>query len=136
MEIIQMARALGKAIQESAEYQVLENAKKANDNDKELNDKIGEFNLVKMEIQTLMAQDNADQEKITAKNKELRELYDSIMENTNMMTFNKASQAMNTMMNHINNILIAAVNGEDPETCELEPQTGCSGSCGSCSGCH
>lgn len=138
MEIITMTRELGKAIQDSPEYQALTNAKIANDSDSELNNMIGEFNLKKTEIEQIMNSEHNDQEIINQKNGELREIYQEIMSNPNMIAFNKTSEAMNTMMSYINNILIATVNGENPETCDINPQSDCcsSGGCSSCSGCN
>ena len=134
MEPITMARELGKLIQQSVEYQALSNAKKQNDEDVELNNMIHEFNLVKLEIQNLMSAEDADKEKINAKNQKLSKLYQTIMAKPNMMVYQKASEAMNLMMNQINTVLVAAVNGEDPETCDVT--VSCGGDCGSCAGCH
>lgn len=135
MEPLKLARELGKAIQECPEYQALHNAKVANDNDAELNDLIGQFNLKWMEVENLMNNKDADQAETQQKNEQLRDLYEKIMANQNMQTFNRASDAMNKLMNYINNILVASVNGDDPETCDIEPHS-CSGSCSSCGGCH
>ena len=50
MDLIQMAREMGKAIQATAEYQRVEAARKANDEDASLQDGIGRFNLKRMEM--------------------------------------------------------------------------------------
>ena len=47
MTIIEMAREMGKLIQESDEYKALMEARTASDNDEELQKQIGEFNLNK-----------------------------------------------------------------------------------------
>ena len=45
MKLIEMAREMGKEIQESAEYKRLREAQTACDNDSALQDGIGKFNL-------------------------------------------------------------------------------------------
>ncbi len=136
MDIIDLARNFGKEIQKTDEYLDLMQAKQNNDNDRELNDLIGKFNLLKFEIQTILSDNSDQQEKINAKNSELSEIYEKIMKNENMVVFNKASEKMDTVMNRINSILMAAVNGEDPMLFSEIHDLGCNGSCDGCSKCH
>lgn len=136
MNIIDLARNFGKEIQKTDEYLELMRAKKENDNDKELNDLIGKFNLLKFDIQRLLSDKEDQQEKINEKNLELNEIYEKIMKNENMIAFNKASDNMNSVMNKVNSILMGAVNGEDPLTFSEFNNLGCSGGCSGCSGCH
>ena len=83
-----------------------------------------------------MSENSDQQEKINEKNLELSEIYEKIMKNENMVAFNKASEKMDTVMNRINSILIAAVNGEDPMLFSEINDLGCNGSCDGCSKCH
>ena len=50
MDVIAKARELGKAIQQDERFIRYAKARLANDDDKELQDAIGEFNLVRMEL--------------------------------------------------------------------------------------
>ncbi len=136
MDIISLARDFGKEIQKTDEYLELIRAKKENDNDEELNDLIGKLNLLKFDIQRLLADHEDQQEKIDEKNSELSEIYGKIMTNKNMIAFNKASDNMNAVMNKINGILMAAVNGEDPLMFSGFNNFECGGGCSGCSGCH
>ena len=52
MDLIQMTRELGKAIQASEEYRKMQEAQTACDGDAVLQDGIGEFNLLRMQIST------------------------------------------------------------------------------------
>lgn len=133
MDLIQMARQMGKDIQASEEYINLNVAKEANDNDQELQDLIGKFNLKRIELNTAMSKDEKDDEAVKAMDAELKEIYQQVMQNKNMMAFNDAKKAIDSMMNKITTILMMSVNGDDPETCDTEQ---CGGSCSSCSGCH
>lgn len=135
MDIIEAVRQLGEAIQNDERYKSFDAAKKANDNDKELQDLIGEFNLARMSIDAeLEKQDDKDTEKIKEFNNTLRQLYGKIMCNDSMMQYNKAKAEFEAVMNKVNGIIELCINGEDPKTCE--PAEGCSGSCATCAGCH
>ena len=131
MDIIAMARELGKAIQQDERYKRIDAAKKAND---AVQDLIVKFNMKRSELSTEMAQENKDPEKLNALDKELKELYRDVMANENMVEFNAAKVEVDTMMNFISEILYGSVNGENPDTIEM--QTGCGGNCASCGGCH
>ncbi|WP_312642428.1 YlbF family regulator [Hydrogenoanaerobacterium sp.] len=135
MDVIQLTRELGKAIQEDDGYKLFTAAKDKADNDTELQDLIGKFNLKRMDMSNAVSSQDPDQEKLEALDKELKELYDTVMKNPTMIEFNATKKAVDSMMSFINQILTASVNGEDPFTVE-EASEGCSGSCGSCGGCH
>ena len=134
MTIIEMAREMGKLIQESDEYKALMEARTASDNDEELQKQIGEFNLVRMKMEIESSKPEPDQDKVNALNEQLMSIYTSVMESENMVAFNKAKDVVDHLMNHVTAILTAAVNGEDPAT--SDPDAACTGDCCSCGGCH
>lgn len=134
MDIIAMARELGKAIQQDERYKRIDAAKTANDNDAGLQDLIHKFNLKRSELSIEMAQENKNPEKLNQLDHELKEVYQEVMQNPNMAEFNAAKVEVDDMMNYISTILYGAVNGEDPDT--IEPQQSCGGDCAGCAGCH
>ena len=134
MDVISMARELGKAIQQDDRYTAYNLAKQANDNDQELQKLIGDFNITRMNINKEMSSENRDDERIKALDEELKSTYAKIMSNKNMIVFNSAQNGYEQMMNNINQIITMCANGEDPDTCEISH--GCSGSCATCGGCH
>ena len=134
MTIIEMAREMGKVIQQSDEYKALMEARIASDNDEELQKQIGEFNLVRMKMEIESSKPEPDQDKVNALNEQLMSIYTSVMESENMVAFNKAKDVVDHLMNHVTAILTAAVNGEDPDT--YDPDAACTGDCCSCGGCH
>lgn len=134
MDIIAMARELGKAIQQDERYKRIDAAKKANDEDQALQDLIVKFNMKRSELTTEKAQENKDTDKLNTLDKELKEVYAEVMANENMAEFNAAKHEVDDMMNFISTILYGSVNGEDPDTIEM--QVGCGGNCASCGGCH
>ena len=134
MDIIAMARELGKAIQQDERYKRIDAAKKANDEDQALQDLIVKFNMKRSELTTEMAQENKDTDKLNTLDKELKEVYAEVMANENMAEFNAAKHEVDDMMNFISTILYGSVPGEDPDTIEMK--VGCGRNCASCGGCH
>ncbi len=134
MDIVQLAREMGKQIQQTEEYKNLQVARKASDEDKELQDLIAQFNIKRMDLSSAMQEENKDEEKITSLDKELKELYQKVMSNESLAAFNTAKMELDAIMNKVQMVLTASVNGEDPETCDVEHS--CGGSCSTCGGCH
>ena len=105
------------------------------DKDQELQDMIGEFNLVKYNLNAEMMNPDGDSDKMNQLDLELNTLYEKIMESENMVAYNEAAAEVDRLTKHIQAIITTTVNGGDPMTVEL-PEEGCTGSCSSCSGCH
>lgn len=136
MDIIRMARDLAKAIQQDERYQRLLRAGAANDKNEALQKKIEDFNNLRQEINAeLMKGNDKDQEKLSVSDKKLRALYEEIMQTPEMAEYNVAKGELETLLNFIGQLMSAAVNGEDPETFEVQ-ESSCGGSCSSCGGCH
>lgn len=135
MSVIEMARELGKLIQQDERYAEYYRAKAANDADEELQQMIREFNLKRMQLNSEMSKNDKDGALLSRLDDEIKELYGKIMANENMAAFNSAKDAMDSMLSRINMIITYSANGEDPATCPSE-QVSCGGDCGSCGGCH
>lgn len=134
MDVIEITRELGKAIQADARYAAYNAAREKNDADETLQKQIGEFNMQRMQLNREMSKTDKDQDKIAAMNLKIREIYSEIMSNENMIAFNEAKSAFDELIIRVNGIINLSVNGEDPATCE--PASGCTGSCSTCGGCH
>lgn len=134
MDIIEMTRNLGMEIQKDQRYQILENARRLNDADEELQKQIGDFNLARIDLNNEVSKSDKDAGRIAQLNEKVQSIYTDIMNNESMQAYNEAKSDVDQMMQYINAILTTAVNGGDPMTVQ-EPSS-CSGSCSSCSGCH
>lgn len=134
MDVIKQARELGKAIQGDERFIRYAKAKLANDNDNELQDAIGRFNLVRMELDRELDSDSKDDDKVKELNEKLRSVYSGIMSSAAMIEYNTAKAELDTLVNEVNTIISKSIDGEDPETCDAS--AGCTGSCSSCAGCH
>lgn len=135
MTIIEQARALGAAIQQDERYKKFDETAKLNDTNTEIQNKIGEFNLMRAQLNQEMAKPDKDAEKMTQLDTDIRALYDEIMAMPTMAAFNNAKDELDKLLQSINYIITCAANGEDPMTCPEEPPH-CSGSCSTCGGCH
>ena len=133
MDIISMARELGKAVQNDERFIRLQMARTNNDDDEALQTLIGEFNLKRMSMNAEMSKEDKSEEKAAAFDAELKELYAAIMSNPNMTEYTAAQQEIESVLKHINTIITLSANGEDPDTVEL---SACGEGCSSCSGCH
>ncbi len=136
MNVIEAARALGKALQEDPRYMQYTVAKLANDKDEELQKQIADFNAKRMELNGEMGKPDKNTDTITALNNELNALYMSVTGNPNMMAYEAARAQMDEILASINYIVTCAANGEDPMTCPETAPHSCGGSCESCGGCH
>lgn len=132
MDIIELTRQLGAAIQKEEAYINFHKAKETNDSDDELNALIDKIQLIHMSYQHEASKDDANEDKLTAYDKEFTEAYQQVMANSNMKAFEQAKAELDAMMKQITGILTLCANGEDPATCEYQPS--CSGNCSSCSG--
>ncbi len=133
-EILKQARALGALIQNEECYKQYIHAKEVNDDDEELQKAIGEFNLIKMNLDTELSKEDKDEEKLKAINTQLREVYSDIMANESMQSFSVAKKQLDELVSGIYSVLIRCASGENPD--EVDIQSGCSGDCSSCGGCH
>ena len=135
MDIIKLAREFGHALQKDSAYINLQEVKKKNDSDENLQNLINELNLKKLAISNEFSSENRNEDKIQELNSQMREVYSKIMQNENMIAYNEAKNEFNEILRKINAIIMGAAAGEDPETADIV-ESGCSGSCSSCSGCH
>lgn len=131
--IIDMTRALGRAIQQDERYQAFAAAREENDADAALQDAIGRFNLTRMNLNAELARDPRDEAQMAARNDEMRRAYEEVMGSEGMARYQKTKTELDALHAHINVILAAAINGGDPDT--VQPPSSCGGDCGGCNGC-
>lgn len=138
MTVIEASRALGEVVQADERYKEYVRCRDINDEDKVLQDLIGEFNLVRQNLamESDKPQGERDDEKVRTLTEKMHKAYEAVMTNENMAAFTMAKQGMDKLMSEINTILTYSVEGEDPRTCPTEPPAAdCSGSCSTCGGC-
>ena len=136
MDVLNAARELGKALQESEAYIAMSSAREKNDKNLELQEKISNFNLKKIALNRETTKEQKDSTKRSTLDREIREAYQDIMNDPNMKAYSEAKGKVDELMKKIEFVLGMALNGADPETIEVPESTGCTGNCSSCAGCH
>ena len=127
------ARELAKALQESSCYKAYELASQANDEDTELQEQIGRFNLAQMNLDNERHQEQPSEEMLQLYASQMQQEYQQIMANPNMLRYQRAVEDLNSLMTLINGIIAAGVNGEDPD--QVTEDTVCTHDCSTCGGC-
>lgn len=126
-EIIEKTKELGRLLENSRQVKELSAARAAYQQDADIQDLNGQFNIHKMSIAALSKQENPDEERISGHEQKLKEIYDSIMSSEVMTQYQKSTEAVEQLVSEINNILNFYITGQTPQ--------GCSGSCATCGGC-
>ncbi len=135
MDIINLARELGAAIQQNEEYIDYKIKEQNVECDEALQKVIEEFNLKKVSINNEIGKENVDQEKIDELNNSIGELYNEIMHNENMKSYNESKQKFEEILGKVSFIINSAAQGQDPYSIDAEVETSCGGNCSGCSGC-
>lgn len=135
MDIIEMTRELGKAIQADDRYIAYTLAKQANDDDEKLQNLINAFNLKRMQLQMEIGKADKDNDKIQELNDVIKSSYSTIMDNPKMKVYQAAKEGLDELLNQVNTIISMSANGMDPDQINLEASS-CTGNCSGCSGCH
>ena len=136
MDVILKARELGKAIQQSEEYIKMEEARVRSDKNLDLQEKISNFNLKKIALNREVNREEKNSDKIAQLDREMREAYQLIMETDDMVAYADAKKKVDEMMQKVQLLLNYTLTGADPETVTIPENTGCSGNCSDCGGCH
>ena len=127
-QIIEKTKELGKLLADSEQVKAFAAARLAYEQNADMQDLNGQFNIHKMSIAALSKQENPDEERIAGHEDKLREIYDKIMSSDVMTEYQTRSQAVEQLIGEINNILNFYISGDTPQ--------GCTGSCATCGGCH
>lgn len=135
MDIIQMARDLGREIQKDERYLKIQLAMQAADHDPRLQGLIGQYNQRRAAMEAELQKQDRDQQKLQACNREMSGLYKAIMETPSMAAYNEAKDPMEELLRRVNAIIEQSANGADPDTADYVEHA-CSGECGACGGCH
>ena len=75
MDAIELFKKAAAAMQTDERYLALDAARRANDENKELQDMIGEFNLARMDLNNEITKDERDDERIAELNGQVNDLY-------------------------------------------------------------
>lgn len=135
MDIIAIAKELGKALQQEEAYKNMVKATESNDANAALQEEIEQFNLLRLQLNEEVSKQESDNEKVEKLQNELTALYEKVTTEPGMVAFNDARTELEKLLDKVNQVISAAANGEDMDTFEPHDHS-CSGNCSSCGGCH
>lgn len=136
MDVIEITRQLGKAIQADERYTKFVEAKEASETDPTVKDMMDKINSLREDYQKESESETPNEENLQKLDGEFQRVYTSLMVNENMSKYEDRRKELDEMMNYLMQILYLSVNGENPETCEPKPEVNCEGSCSTCGGCN
>ncbi len=134
MDVIELTRQLGAAVQADEKYQKFAAAKEAADNDTTVQAQLAEIEKIRTEYQEAAMAEHPDEARLSKLDQEFQMAYAGFMGSDVMEKYETARAELDALMNYIMQILYLCVNGEDPATCEPH-EDDCGGDCGHCSGC-
>lgn len=125
MEILELAKELGKMIKEDDRAKKVAETKKIYAKDSELQQAVFEYNVQRSVLERECEKETPDEEFLTSVNKRIKELYDVITANENYLAYEAAENELRSLMEEIDTVINNEILGE----------TACTGSCASCAGC-
>lgn len=128
MDIMEMAKDLGKAIADCPQMAKMKETEKIQNNDEEAQKLIGEYNLRRMQLAQKAQKEDISKEELEAVRDELNAEFDKLLQNHAINAYVTAKKDVEALIAQVNNILSYYITGEQ--------QQGCGHSCDSCSGCH
>ena len=136
MDVLTKAREMCKEIQKSEAFIEMMEASKRGDANEALQEKISNFNLKKIALDREGSREEKNSDKIAQYDREMREVYQSIMQEPDMIAYSEAKKKVDDMMTQVQLLINFTLRGDDPETVEIPEAGACSGDCSSCAGCH
>ena len=126
MNMMEVANQLGKIIKESETYRELDIAKEEYDNSEHIKQYMQEYQVDRQALENAAAQENPETLVIETLQNRLDELYKLITEDPVFVRLTNAQNAVNELMDQVNNEITFAITGQRP----------CTHDCSNCHGCH
>ena len=128
MEIFEIAQLLGKTLKEDERLKRLENAKKQYQENTDLGKMMIEYEVQQKALENEVVKPEKDTHFIDIIQNRINELYKNITEHPTFIELNEAQNAVNELMNSVNQTIMFNITGELPGDCTHN--------CSTCGGCH
>jgi cell fate (sporulation/competence/biofilm development) regulator YlbF (YheA/YmcA/DUF963 family) len=126
MEVMELAAQLGKAIKEHDVYKKFLEAKAAYDANDEINRKIMEYGVQQQALANEAGKEDKDEALMEQLQNRMDTLYEEIVNDASFLAVNEAQDAVNELMNQVNQTITYNITGEQA----------CTHDCSTCGGCH
>ncbi|MCQ2428987.1 MAG: YlbF family regulator [Clostridia bacterium] len=126
--VFEMAMVLGKALKKDPRMVRMDAAKEAYEKDPELMTLMSEYEVQQKAAENVATGEDFDPQMIQLIQDRIDELYRQITEHPTYQELAEAQEAVNALMEAVNNTITYAITGEVPSNCTHD--------CSTCSGCH
>lgn len=126
--VFELAATLGRALKADDRLQQFDAAKKAYDADPQLKAYLTEYEVQQKAMQSEMSKSEQDTHLLAMIRERIDVLYRLINENPAFAELNRTQQAVNDLMNRVNQTIMFEITGEAPSDCTHD--------CSTCGGCH
>ncbi len=127
-EILQKAKELGIMIAESGEFEMLKIAEERQLADTEAQKLMMEYAEKRDELSKKASAPDTTKEEFEGIKEQMQKEFEKMCQNENVKAYLDASSAFSNLINQVNSIIGYFVKGGE--------ESGCSGNCSSCGGCH
>ena len=131
ISVLDQAQKLAQTILESEEYQAVHAAEQAVMKDKDAAEKIAAYMEKRQKVEAILADNNLDHSALALAGGELESAEQAMNGLELVQAMQKARAEFSQMMQNVNQIIRFVVTGETGEE-----ESGCTGSCQGCGGCH
>lgn len=135
-DLLEMAKQLGRALQQDERYLAFRKASEENDGDAELQNLIAQFNQKRLDLGNEEDAPEQDADRVRALGEEVRTMYSQIMSNGSMRKYQAARAEFEQLLDGINRVIAMSAAGQDPDSFDPAAAASCSGDCSGCAGCH
>ncbi len=126
--VFELAVLLGKALKNDPRLVRMDNARKAYEEDTSISTLMMEYEVQQKAMQNVAGGESFEPEMLEQIQNRINELYDQIMSHPTYVELNASQEAVNELMNAVNNTITFAITGEMPSNCTHD--------CSTCGGCH
>ena len=127
-DILEKAKELGMMIAESDEFKKLKETEAIQLSDTTAQEMMARYNERQEELSQIASKSDLTKEEFEKLQLDAQAEFIKLCQNENIKNYLDANQSFSNLINQVNGIIAHFVRGED--------QSGCSGSCSSCKGCH
>ena len=126
--VFELAIILGKALKNDPRLVRMEQARKAYEESPELTTLMAEYEVQQKAMENVTTGEDFDPHMIQLIQDRINQLYEEITVHPIFVELNTAQEAVNELMNAVNNTIMFAITGEMPANCTHDCST-CGGGC-------
>ena len=128
-KIIEKAKELGTMMKESEIAKKFDATQQKLAEDEKAQELIAQFNMARMTLSNESQNENPDPQRLEQIQQKVQSAYEAVMSLEIMQEMDAAGRAMDEMINKVNHVIHALLQGQDPAVA-------CTHDCSTCGGCH